>query len=185
MANAKRIAGTNSRELSVFRELLFYGISLLLSLIIIVISVTVFIVAIYFVGSLDRNFLILFVVIVAINLIVSGLSLLKLFRLIVLISIRKAGNHLHFNRNPDPEMRETTNSLGDRLTGEFFTDTELAILDLLKENNDRMIQSIIVSSMNTSKASVSRALTSLEAKGVIIRLRKGVTNEVILSEDYA
>ena len=45
-----------------------------------------------------------------------------------------------------------------------------------------MLQSAIVSQINSSKASVSRTLTALENKGIIVKLRKGVTNEIILDE---
>jgi len=45
-----------------------------------------------------------------------------------------------------------------------------------------MLQSEIAKTMNASKASISRAITSLENKGVIVRMRNGVTNEIILTE---
>jgi len=48
-----------------------------------------------------------------------------------------------------------------------------------------MLQSKIVTTIEASKASISRTLTSLENKGVVVRMRKGVTNEVILIETYS
>lgn len=52
------------------------------------------------------------------------------------------------------------------------------------KHNNAMLQSAIVASSDISKASASRAITSLENKGVILKQRKGVTNEIILPETY-
>ena len=72
--------------------------------------------------------------------------------------------------------------MGEKIPDDLFSETELDIISLLKSNENRMLQSAIVSQINSSKASVSRTLTALENKGIIVKLRKGVTNEIILDE---
>jgi uncharacterized membrane protein len=56
---------------------------------------------------------------------------------------------------------------------------------MLKDNSNRMLQSAIVAATSTSKTTISRTLTSLEENGIIIKIRKGVTNEIILDETYS
>ena len=65
------------------------------------------------------------------------------------------------------------------ITTKFFSQTELDIIDLLMKNHNAMLQSAIVASSGISKASASRAIASLENKGVVSKRRKGVTNEYV------
>lgn len=163
---------------------LFYGVSLLLSLIIVVISVTVFIIAVYFEGRADRNFFILFIAIISINLLVAVVSLWQLMKSFLEFSEVRNRQRIYLARQ---EVGKTVpqESMSSKLTEEYFTGAELHIINLLKANGNRMLQNAIVSSMGTSKASISRVITSLEVKGVVIRVRKGVTNDILLSETYS
>ena len=72
-----------------------------------------------------------------------------------------------------------------RVNSEYFTNLELEVIELIKNNGNKMLQSKIVTPIDASKASISRTLTSLENKGVVVRMRKGVTNEIILNETYS
>jgi len=72
----------------------------------------------------------------------------------------------------------------EKLSTEFFTENELEIIELLLRNNNRLLQSSLVRSMSLSRASISRALTSLENNGIIVKVRKGVTNEIVMPETY-
>ena len=63
-----------------FKMLLFYAISLILSLIIVIIAVTALIVLISTVGEVSEGLFYLFLIIVSINLSISGLSLRGIIR---------------------------------------------------------------------------------------------------------
>ena len=69
-----------------------------------------------------------------------------------------------------------------RVNSEYFTNLELEVIELIKTNGNKMLQSKIATTIDASKASISRTLTSLENKGVVVRMGKGVTNEIILTE---
>ncbi len=159
------------------RMLLFYAVSLLLSLITIVVATTLFIVVIYINKTVSTPFLLLFALVMAINLGILLLSLrgvLKHFYLLYEGSGRHKiviGNQVKTSLTPRSSSDES-----------YLTQTEAIIIDLIRDNNGRILQNSIPSALKISKASVSRALTSLENKGFIIRIRKGVTNEILLSE---
>ncbi len=69
-----------------------------------------------------------------------------------------------------------------RVNSEYFTNLELEVIELIKTNGNKMLQSKIATTIDASKASISRTLTSLENKGVVVRMGKGVTNEIIFTE---
>jgi uncharacterized membrane protein len=64
-----------------------------------------------------------------------------------------------------------------------LTVLESEIVDALIKSHGRALQSQLVHSLGTSKATLSRALTALENKGMVVRIRKGVTNEIILDSE--
>ncbi len=63
-----------------------------------------------------------------------------------------------------------------------LTQSEQRIVDTIMENGGRILQNSLVNRENISKATVSRTVESLVAKGVITRTRKGVTNELVLEK---
>jgi uncharacterized membrane protein len=63
-----------------------------------------------------------------------------------------------------------------------LTDEERFIVDKLLESEGSMLQSEIVEKTNYSKVKVTRILDKLEAKGLIERKRRGVTNLVVLKK---
>ncbi len=177
-------AGSVNGRTNELRSALFYGISLLLSLIIVVVSVTVFIVVIFLEGSVSQGFFLLFLGIVASNILISGVSVWKLMK--ILPSFSRPGGDKSFyllNEKTAKGSRYEADFVRENMET-YFTPPEVEIINLLKENGNRMLQSSLVSSMGASKATISRAVTSLENKGAVIRVRKGVTNEIILSETY-
>ena len=172
-----------ANENSIVRPLAFYMISLFLSLIIIMILITIM-ATVFLLGYilLSYDFYLIFIII-SINIGILVISLRGIMHIypmfishnkekIILISRSES------QKNVDKPPRK------DILTTEFFSQSELDIIDLLMKNNNAMLQSAIVASSEMSKASASRAIASLENKGVILKQRKGVTNEIILPETY-
>lgn len=163
------------------RVVLFYSISLVLSLIIVIVSSTVFIVVIYLNGSVAATFLSIFLAVMSVNIAILTVSLRKIIKFYSAILPDSANKRLvvtSFNRHlpsPHPVIPDEKD----------FTQIEIEIIDLLKRNRNRMLQNLITSSLSMSKATVSRTLTSLENKGSVVRFRKGMTNEVILAEIFA
>ncbi len=172
------------RQANDLRVVLFYGISLLLSLILVIISTTVFIVVIYLEGSVGQSFFFLFIGILASNLLISGFSLMKLLKVLPAFSANGTGRNVYKLNEKGSNSITGHQGINTESIEAYFTSAELEIIELLKENGNRMLQSSMVSNLGTSKATISRAISSLENKGAVIRLRKGVTNEIILSETY-
>ncbi len=157
--------------------LLFYAVSLLLSLITIVVATTLFIVVIYINKTVSTPFLLLFALIMAINLGILFLSLKGVLKHFYILYERGGKQRIVIGNRG-----RTSINPGSSLDESYLTKTEANVIDLMRENNGKILQNSITSTLHISKASVSRALTSLENKGFIIRIRKGVTNEVLLSE---
>ena len=160
------------------KRLEFYIVSLFLSFLITVIATTIFATVMFIGESVNRLDLYLFIGIVAVNVGISLLSAVSIIRIssplleerkkIVFVDHNAGGEHVPVN----PETRFTPAN---------FPENELEIIRLLKAHENKMLQSAIASSLKISKASVSRALDSLERKGVIVKMRRGVTNEIILA----
>ncbi len=160
------------------KRLEFYVVSLFLSFLITVIATTIFATVMFIGEYVNWFYLYLFIGIVAVNVGISLLSAISIIRIssplleerkkIVFVDYKAGDEHVHV-------IPET------RFTPANFPENELEIIRLLRAHENKMLQSAIASSLKISKASVSRALDSLERKGVIVKMRKGVTNEIILS----
>ena len=170
-------------ENSIVKSIAFYVISLFLSLIIIMISITIMVTIVLLGYRLLSYDFYLILIIMAINIVILAISLRGIIHIypmfiahdrekIILIPGHESQKNME--KPPGKEI----------LTTEFFSQTELDIIDLLMKHNNVMLQSAIVASSEISKASASRAIASLENKGVILKQRKGVTNEIILPETY-
>lgn len=164
------------------RMAIFYGISLILSLLIIVISITFFIIVIYLEGKVSSEFLYIFISIIIVNLVISGFSIRGLMGIYVLFQPERKDQRTIVLSKGSEIHNTATETTATSVNPDYFTDLELEIIDVVKKHGNRMLQSEIAKTINASKASISRALTSLENKGVIVRMRKGVTNEIILIE---
>ena len=174
-----------SERSRVIRRVMFYGISLLLSLLVIVISVTLFVVVVYLERRVTEDFLYLFSGIIIVNLVISALSVKGLMMLYPLFQPKYAEYRTIILSKPDEASPSGNTASITKKNSEYFTDLELEVIDLIKNNGNKMLQSKIVTTINASKASISRTLTALENKGVVVRIRKGVTNEIILTETYS
>ncbi|MGC8505710.1 MAG: helix-turn-helix transcriptional regulator [Thermoplasmata archaeon] len=164
-----------------FRLLVIYAVSLILSILIIVISITVFIVIIYIRGTVSVTFFYLFIIIVASNFTIAGFSLRGLTRIYPSLIMEQRGRKSAFT---DMAIHGSTEKSAKKpeLKREYFTEAELEIIDLLKKNGNSMLQSAIVAATAMSKTTISRTLSALQDRGIIVKIRKGVTNEIILDE---
>jgi len=171
-----------SERQKILRIAIFYGISLLLSLLIIVISVTFFVMIIYLAGKVSSEFLYIFISVIIANLAISALSIRGLMSLYSSLQSEHADHRtIVFSMNNEGHA-SAERPAAPNLNPEYFTDLELEIIDALKNHGNRILQSDLAKTINASKASISRAITSLENKGIVVRMRKGVTNEIILVE---
>lgn len=163
------------------RRTAFLLVSLFLSVIISAVVISIFTAVVYLGGIISNIQMILFLLILGVNVAISISSIFGLKRILPeLISNIQGKKALVINYGERKAPEEV--SMGEKIPGDLFSETELDIISLLKSNENRMLQSAIVSQINSSKASVSRTLTALENKGIIVKLRKGVTNEIILDE---
>ena len=164
------------------RRLIFYVISLMLSLLIIVISTTFFVVVVFLESRVTEDFFYLFTGIITVNLVISTLSVKGLMTLYPILQ-PKNGEFRTIILSRSDEMRQSSDTTSmTRMNSEYFTNLELEVIELIKNNGNKMLQSKIATTIDASKASISRTLTSLENKGVVVKMRKGVTNEIILTE---
>ncbi|MEM0129883.1 MAG: MarR family transcriptional regulator [Thermoplasmatales archaeon] len=62
----------------------------------------------------------------------------------------------------------------------FLDEGERELIEMLVNAGGSMLQRDIARSGNYSKATVTRILNRLESKGLIVRLRRGSTNKVVL-----
>ena len=163
------------------RRTAFLLVSLFLSVIISAVVISIFTAVVYLGGIISNIQMILFLLILGVNAAISISSIFGLKRILPeLISNIQGKKALVINYGERKAREEV--QMGEKIPDDLFSETELDIISLLKSNENRMLQSAIVSQINSSKASVSRTLTALENKGIIVKLRKGVTNEIILDE---
>ena len=163
------------------RRTAFLLVSLFLSVIISAVVISIFTAVVYLGGIISNIQMILFLLILGVNAAISISSIFGLKRILPeLISNIQGKKALVINYGERKAREEV--QMGEKIPDDLFSETELDIISLLKSNENRMLQSAIVSQINRSKASVSRTLTALENKGIIVKLRKGVTNEIILDE---
>ena len=174
----------NIRKNPNIRKIYFYLLSLFLSVILILISITILVTVIYLDGHVGATALYLLLAIVISNILIAVISLRGITITYSELSFANKGTNVVVVQNSDRHTFAEKIPGKEKLTTEFFTETELEIIDILMKNNNRMLQSTIVQNVGVSKASTSRAITSLENKGIIIKTRRGVTNEIILPETY-
>ncbi|WMT51961.1 MAG: MarR family transcriptional regulator [Ferroplasma sp.] len=186
MKSKEHTNGENSKkanENSIVKSVVFYVISIFLSVIIIMISITIMTTVVLLGYRLNLYYYYLIFIVVSINIGILGVSLRGIIHTYPLFADHNNGKIIMVP-SPGPKKIDDNPPGKEILTTEFFSQTELGIIDLLMKHGNVMLQSTIVSSSGISKASASRAITSLENKGVILKQRKGVTNEIILPETY-
>lgn len=163
------------------RRMVFLSGSLFLSVMIIAVVVAIFSAVVYIGGKIDSIQMLLFLFILSVNIVISIGSIEGIMKILPSLI-----NNIQAKRpvviNYAKKVASEGDSIDEKAARELFSETELDIIHLLKSHENRMLQSAMVPLINTSKASVSRALTALENKGIIVRMRKGVTNEIVLDE---
>lgn len=165
------------------RKLYFYLLSLFLSIILILVSTAVLITVVYLTGHIAPFTLYLLIAIVASNIAIGAVCIRGVLITYSALPISSGNQHIL-------AVPSKNNALGEKipgkekLTSEFFSEPELKVIDLLIKNNHSMLQNAIVQNMNMSKTSVSRVIASLESKGIIVKVRSGVTNKIIMPETY-
>lgn len=92
------------------------------------------------------------------------------------------------NMHQSTLTRQITNNARRRITHErlkildtFLNEGEKKILNIIKEQNGRVLQSELMGLSGYSKVKVHRILKKLEAQDIIRRSRFGITNSVMLS----
>lgn len=162
------------------RRMVFLSGSLFLSVMIIAVVVAIFSAVVYIGGKIDSIQMLLFLFILSVNIVISIGSIEGIRKILPsLINNIQAKRPVIINYG---KVSSEGDSIDEKAARKLFSETELDIIHLLKSHENRMLQSAMVPLINTSKASVSRALTALENKGIIVRMRKGVTNEIVLDE---
>ncbi len=158
------------------RTLLFHAVSLLLSLTTVLISSTLFVVIVYINHTIPFALLCLFIAIFATNAAIMAISLRGVMKTLPAYMANEGARRVVVFSRSEPR------SESDGVPQEkYLSRNENEIVGLLRRNGSRMLQSSLTSSLPISKATISRTLTSLENKGALIRVRRGITNEVILS----
>ena len=163
------------------RRTAFLLVSLFLSVIINAVVIAIFAAVVYLGGSISNIHMILFLFILGVNVTISISSIVGLKRILPELINNIQGKKalvINYGERKAPEEVQ----IAEKIPDDLFSETELAIIYLLKSNENRMLQSAMVPLIHTSKTSVSRALTALENKGIIVKMRKGVTNEIVLDE---
>ena len=162
------------------RRMVFLAGSLCLSVMRIAVVVAIFSAVVYIGGKIDSIQMLLFLFILSANIVISIGSIEGIRKILPsLINNIQAKRPVIINYG---KVSSEGDSIDEKAARKLFSETELDIIHLLKSHENRMLQSAMVPLINTSKASVSRALTALENKGIIVRMRKGVTNEIVLDE---
>jgi len=101
---------------------------------------------------------------------------LKLQRIIsftLLTVVFLIGIYFIFSKNIKNLLKEKTRDIN-------LTDEERSIVSLLKSNDNSLYQSDLIKQTEKSKVQITRILDRLEAKKVIDRKRRGMTNIIIL-----
>jgi uncharacterized membrane protein len=172
-----------ANENSITKSIAFYVISIFLSVIIIMISITIMTTILLLGYSLLSYYYYLIFIVISINICILAISLRGIIHIYPMFMVHDREKVILI---PLSESQKTTEKPPGKymLTTEFFSQVELDIIDLLMKHNNAMLQSSIVASSGISKASASRAIASLENKGIILKQRNGVTNKIILPETY-
>jgi len=98
-------------------------------------------------------------------------------------------NEIKSDERREKEKKPVTkeNELKEKVENKYETilpllkDDEKRFLIALKESNGEMLQNKLVLKLNLSKVKVTRVLWSLERKGLIVKERNGLTNNIKLN----
>ena len=162
------------------RVLVIYAVFLLVSLLVVSVATTALITLVLIEGAIPEADFYIFLGSMGSSLTVAILSLRAVVREYLRAGPRTVRRTTFVLQRPARYLDQ--NSQAAKYDPGMLSDLENGLLNILQRNNGRMLQSKIVQEMGISKVSVSRGLGSLENKGIIVRVRRGVTNEILLDE---
>ncbi len=162
-------------------SLVFYSVAFILIVSIVVVSTGILVLLSY--AGFGFSFLILYLYVfsVAGSAIALALSLRGLIRSYqsILNSASSPGKTIILGATAvDYNLKEQVQTDPES----YYSPAEREIIDLIRDHGGSILQSSLVSASTLSSATVSRTITALENKGVLLRIRKGVTNELHLVE---
>jgi hypothetical protein len=169
-----------SENRNTFKKLLFLLMSIFLATVIVVVSLTSILVMSFFGAQITEQLLLIFAAVIVINAGIIIISLRGLVRILPQITrIIPAGKPaIIIDQKPILSGEPVDNPA--EIDAKFLSGIELEIIEMIHEHGDRMLQNEVTGSFRVSKATISRSISSLERKNVVIKNRKGVTNEIIL-----
>lgn len=103
------------------------------------------------------------------------LATIKFLGLIVDLGLFVFGLSLFLKKTPEERTAQKARKQAKGLGGD-----EAKVVDFILQANGMIFQNELVEKMSLSKVKVTRVLDKLEAKGLIERRRRGMTNAVIL-----
>jgi hypothetical protein len=131
----------------------------------------------FFQGLPARPYSYYIIVGIAASALLLGASLTTLFSSIKSISVVREITILPPAKDDDGV---TTPELTEKDITKFLDEGELEIYGLLVDAGGTLLQRDIASVKGLSKATITRILNRLEAKGIIERIRHGTTNMIVL-----
>jgi len=105
----------------------------------------------------------------------ASLKLQRVISFTLLAVVFLIGLYFIFGKNIKQKLKER--NINKNL---YLSDEEKQIITLLKSNENNLYQSDLIKQLDKSKVQVTRLLDKLEAKKVIERKRRGMTNIIIL-----
>ena len=107
---------------------------------------------------------------------------------VILISISSfglfTGSFIYYFMNRDSLKKNKVVKKSFNKFFNFLEKDERKILEFVLKNSNEVHQSVISKELNLDKVRVSRVINTLESKGIIIKKKKGMTNLIILHEDF-
>ncbi len=94
-----------------------------------------------------------------------------------LVLVFAGGMYLFLKRTPQEKSAAGAKKAAKGLGAE-----EAKVFELVSQNNGMLFQNELVDKMQISKVKVTRLLDKLEAKGLVERRRRGMTNIIILKQ---
>ncbi|MDS0257348.1 hypothetical protein ApAK_06670 [Thermoplasmatales archaeon AK] len=171
----------NKSSRDAIRPVLFLLVTLTLSIILIILSTDLFIILHVLVGPLSTEAVAIFIFIISVNVAIAAFSIRALFTAIEKIFSAEGQGMIRYIVETTTNETKTAGPEGAGNKELFFSSLEVEVIEALRRKGNHILQNRLTLDLGISKATVSRVLSSLERKGAIIRVRKGVTNEVILS----
>ncbi len=106
---------------------------------------------------------------------ISRLVVPKFIGLFLDVILFAFGVYLFLQKKPEEKLAAKAHAAAKELGGE-----EAKIFEIITQSNGMAFQHELVQKLNLSKVRVTRLLDKLEAKGLVERRRRGMTNIIVL-----